>query len=390
MTKEMTHRKRLKAVLNYEKYDQLPILHFGYWHELLQKWAAEGHITQAMADGWGDGNEIDFEINEMLGWDYDFGGCCAGVNTYLDPAFETEVLKELPDGSRHIRDGMGVTLLNTADNISIPAEIEHLLTDRASWEEHYKWRYQWNEGRVLNGRVRVTPSKYIKYSEGGKELLAKNERDLPYGVWCGSTIGHLRTVVGVIGLSYMQVDDPELLKEMIQTINEIAYRNTKYLLENGFRPDIAHFWEDICFRSGPLVSPDFFAEHCVPAYKRMSSLLNEYGCNIISVDCDGLIDELIPHWLEGGVNTMFPIEVGVWNASIKPWREKYGRELRGVGGVNKHVMCKDRSAVDQEVEKMKEMVALGGYIPCPDHRLPPETDWNLVRYYTDKMRESFC
>jgi uroporphyrinogen decarboxylase len=118
-------------------------------------------------------------------------------------------------------------------------------------------------------------------------------------------------------------------------------------------------------------------------------LLKKYGCTLAAVDCDGLIDSLVPLWLEGGVNIMFPIEVGVWDAKITPWREKYGKELRGVGAMNKHAVCKDRAAVDAEIERLKEQVALGGFIPCPDHRLPPESDWDLVRYYTDKIRETF-
>ena len=389
MTKEMTQRERLLAVLNYEKYDRLPVLHFGYWQELLQKWAAEGHITQAMADDWGDGNEVDAEMNELLGWDYDFGGCCFSPNPYMDPKFEIELVEEFPDGSKHIRDDCGVTVMHTPDNISIPAEIEHLLVDRPSWEKHYKQRYQWHENRILDARVKIAPNQYLPYTEGGREAMAKNDCNFPYGIWAGSTIGHLRNIVGVINLSYLQMDDPILLKEMMETINEVAYQNIKYVLEAGFRPDLAHFWEDICFRSGPLVSPDFFAEHCVPAYKRITSLLSEHGCNLAAVDCDGLIDELVPHWLEGGVNVMFPIEVGVWDAKITPWREKYGKELRGVGGMNKHVVCKDRATIDAEVEKLKEQVDLGGFIPCPDHRLPPESEWDLVRYYTDKIRETF-
>jgi uroporphyrinogen decarboxylase len=86
---------------------------------------------------------------------------------------------------------------------------------------------------------------------------------------------------------------------------------------------------------------------------------------------------------------MFPIEVGTWNASIRPWREKYGRELRGVGGMNKVVFARDRAAVDAEVERLRPLVELGGYIPCPDHRLPPDAKWDLVRYYCDRMRAFF-
>jgi uroporphyrinogen decarboxylase len=59
---------------------------------------------------------------------------------------------------------------------------------------------------------------------------------------------------------------------------------------------------------------------------------------------------------------MFPIEVGVWDASIAPWREKYGSGLRGVGGMNKNVLSYDKKAVDEEIERLKPLIALGGYI----------------------------
>lgn len=82
---------------------------------------------------------------------------------------------------------------------------------------------------------------------------------------------------------------------------------------------------------------------------------------------------------------MFPIEVGTWDASIAPWREKYGKELRGVGGMNKNVFSHDFAAVDAEIERLKSLIALGGYIPCPDHRIAPDAKWENVRHYCEKM-----
>lgn len=70
--------------------------------------------------------------------------------------------------------------------------------------------------------------------------------------------------------------------------------------------------------------PAVFDELIGPWYKKITSLANAHCINIISLDCDGLIDRLIPTCLSNGVNTMFPIEVGTWDASIAPWREKYG------------------------------------------------------------------
>ena len=31
-------------------------------------------------------------------------------------------------------------------------------------------------------------------------------------------------------------------------------------------------------------------------------------------------------------------------------------------------------------------MALGGYIPCPDHRIPPDAKFENVQYYCDKMQ----
>src|SRR5690606_42151870 len=62
-------------------------------------------------------------------------------------AFERKVVRELGDGSRHVMNEEGVTLLEAPGAVSIQAEIDHLLKDRASWEEHYKWRFQWTPER---------------------------------------------------------------------------------------------------------------------------------------------------------------------------------------------------------------------------------------------------
>ena len=159
------------------------------------------------------------------------------------------------------------------------------------------------------------------------------------------------------------------------------------MLETGVKFDFGHFWEDICFKNGPLVKPSVFNEKVGPHYQRITKLLEEHGIDIVSVDCDGLIDSLIPTWLNNGVNTMFPIEVGTWGASIKPWREKYRESLRGVGGMDKRVFSLDYTAVDAEIERLKLLIELGYYIPCPDHRIAPDAKWENVQYYCERMRE---
>ena len=41
----MTIRENVMAILNYEKFERMPIIAFGYWAETVDKWAEEGHIS---------------------------------------------------------------------------------------------------------------------------------------------------------------------------------------------------------------------------------------------------------------------------------------------------------------------------------------------------------
>ena len=195
--------------------------------------------------------------------------------------------------------------------------------------------------------------------------------------------------MGLEGISYLYVDDEKLYDEIIDTIAELSFQITKRLLATDIQFDFGHFWEDICFKGGPLVPPSVFAEKVGPHYRKITTMMFEHGIDIVSLDCDGKIDALIPTWIENGVNTMFPIEVGTWEAGILPWRRLYGEQIRGVGGVNKNVFAADFSAVDREIERIKPLVELGGFIPCPDHRIPPTAKWDTVRYYCDSMYKTF-
>ena len=383
----MTDRERALAVLNYQPYDRLPVVHFGFWRETLDKWAAAGHITSQEAEQWGDGNPVDAVISRKLGFDFNYYSVFH-PNTHLMPGFKRTVIEEMPDGSRKVRNGNGVVVLERPGAGSIPAEIEHLLTDRASWEKHFVRRLQYSDERITHGMVRVN-DKMIRWDRGGLEFLRAGERDYLYGLHCGSLFGTIRNMLGVTGASYLYAEDEALFTEIIDTVAELCYQCTRTALESGAIFDFAHFWEDICFKNGPLVIPSVFEEKVGPHYRRITELANQYGLNIVSWDCDGCIDALVPIWFRNGVNTMFPIEVGTWNADIRPWREQFGRELRGVGGMNKVVFARDRAAVDLEIERLKPLVALGGYIPCPDHRLAPDAQWDNVRYYCDRMRETF-
>jgi len=397
----MNNRERAMAILNYQSYDRMPVVHFGFWDETLAKWAAEGHITAEQARKWGDGNAADFEVGNKLGFDFNWYRVF-GVYTNLLPPFERKVLEVMPDGMRKEVNGDGVVILQKDDATGIPTEIDHLFKGRKEWDELFKPRMLPDEKRIqrpepvigdLQRGDQAADAPRARFRDHVNQIVAevqRTDRDRPIGLMCGSLYGRIRDIVGMINLSYLQADDPRLFDEMIVTFADLCYWATEKALETyGDNWDFGHFWEDICFRSGPLVSPRVFKQKVGPQYRRITDLLHSHGINIVSLDCDGKIDALIPTWFENGVNTMFPIEVGTWNASIAPWREKYGPELRGVGGMDKKVFAYDFAAIDAEVERLKPLIELGAYIPCPDHRIAPDAKWENVQYYCEQMRKTF-
>lgn len=372
----MTIRENVNAILHYKNYDYMPVVHFGYWSELLSQWYLQGHITEEEARGYGDGNAVDRSIAEKLGFDFCWTAQ-VGAHGGLLPGFEHKVIETKADGSVIYQNGNGLIEMSKAGCTSIPVTVGTLLEDRAAWEELYK--------------PKLRPDTHRYNIEWLKAYSATQDEDQsrPFGIHVGSLYGSIRDMLGVEAISYLYADDEELYAEIIDAVGTVAYTNLKAMMDAGLRPDFAHYWEDICFKNGPLVSPDVFAQYVGPQYKRMTDLLLQYGVDIVSLDCDGCVDKLIPVWLKNGVNTMFPIEVGTWGSEIGPWRAKYGRALRGVGGMDKRVFAHDYAAVDAEIERLKPLVGLGGYIPCPDHRLPPDSVWENVQYYCDKFRKTF-
>jgi len=369
----MTNRERAMNLLHYQSVDRMPAVHFGYWEELLLEWAEQGKIPKELAHGCGDGSAKERELDKLIGWDFNWYRC-SGSDCGLRPRFEHKVLGVLPDGTQRVQDGLGLIQKVKPGVNSIPSEDDYLLKDREAFETLYKPKMQYTPERVN--------------FEYYKTFNETRPMDVPIGLYLGSVLGDIRSMTSVVGMSYLIYDeDEELFADIVDTYAEMEYQCAKAILETGAKFDFAHYWEDICFKNGPLVSPSVFDEVCAKHYKKRNDLCHEYGIDIISLDCDGVTDKLLPIWFETGVNTMFPIEVGVWGDQFAPAREKFGKEMRGVGGMDKTALREDKAAVDREIERMKRLTEMGGFIPCPDHKLMPGTKFELVQYYAEEIKK---
>ncbi len=82
---------------------------------------------------------------------------------------------------------------------------------------------------------------------------------------------------------------------------------------------------------------------------------------------------------------MFPIEA--LHTDPGRLREEYGDQVLLFGGVDKIALIGGKETIDRELEKTGRLLDKGGYVPCVDHRVPPDVTFENYIYYLEKKKE---
>ena len=360
----LTNRERFRRVMHYQTVDRLPHMEFGYWTSLKDRWMDEGHLPAEMKPA--DGGVIpDGDVEGFFGCETRIvvsQGIDAG------PGRPVEIVDDTGDKVIY-RDGLGVLCEEVKEGIrTIPHYLEFPIRDRATWE---RFRDEFlDPDAAWRGRT-----------DAEINALAARYRtcDIPVGVNFGSFIGRIRNWVGFENLAYMSHDDPDLVEEMVAHVTGLMLRYLPPLLDR-IEFDFGHGWEDICFNSGPLLSPKFFTDRIIPYMKPVMQLLRRHGIDIIFTDTDGNIEALVPLWMDIGMNAIFPVEIKPGNDVVR-FREEYGPDLLILGGFDKLVLFESREAVLAEFQRLEPILNQGGFIPHIDHRCPDGVSFEMYQYY---------
>ena len=340
----------------YKGHDRMPVIHWAGWNETRERWIKEGMPADIYEHVYFQAVPFMYTIFPAFG---------------LYPEFEREIIEETGEYTVS-READGVVQKAWKHASNIPHYIDFTLKSAREWYL-YKKKLQPDPARI--------PANV-------DELIATAENSgfaLRFDVT--SLMGGIRNWMGVENMCYLMYDDRDVFADMVNTLADLTCWGMDQIVPRmKSKPDIGFGWEDICGKSGPFVSPEIFDKCVAPGYTKIRNKLESYGVHLLGVDSDGDISALAGHWLDAGVNVLFPIEIGTWNADPMEYRRRYGKELRMIGGFNKLVLEKSHKEIDEEIEKRIPLMKEGGFLVMPDHVIPPGVSLENYKYYINRIR----
>jgi len=368
----MTLRQRFLGTVRFEPVDRIPY-HCEYmWQSTVLRWLKEGLPDEAVPRENGRIPGI-VMLNDYFGCDKGEG---PGLNVNLDilPPFEPERIAEDETTWTH-RDRLGIVVRTFKDSPDTPTAqfIEHPVKTRSDWAQ-LKKRYDPS-----------TPGR-LPDNWGPGLVTALNEATHHIGVGAMGLFWTTRDWLGAETLLTTFYEDPWLIHDMMNALTNLWIEALRPVVD---KVQIHHFGlsEDMAYRNGSLISPALFREFMTPCYERLTFFLRNHDVAQICVDTDGLLDELVPLFLECGVNALTPIEVQCGNDPIT-LRKKYGKRLVLHGGVDKRALARGKDAIRKEMEsKVPWLLEQGGYFPGVDHAIPHDVSFRDFCYYMELKRK---
>lgn len=352
----MTDRERFLNVMSYKPVDRCVYRAEGGWPETYERWRTEGWVLE----------EGPFFPTDRWEWQ--------GGWFFPNPPFEHKVVEEDEATVTYVNHE-GILLRERKDQpySSMPQFV------RFPVETREDFRKFWAE--------RMTPDLAARLgADYVARLAAYRDRDYPLIIisdrW-GGFFGPLRNLTGVENLCMLFYDDPAFVEEMMDATADFIIAMLGQILDVT-DIDCYGFWEDMAYKTGPLLGPAQARRFMLPRYRRVVDFVRSRGVEWISLDSDGDITELIPVWLDAGINILYPFEAQA-GMDVLAVRREYGRDLRMWGGINKRALATGPAAIDAELERVRPLVEEGGYVPGLDHSMPPDVSFANYCYYMEHL-----
>ena len=365
----MTSRERFLKSLSFD--DRPDRIFYGFGkprRSTYAAWYLQG--LPRMMENAGKGKGLNFSV--FVGEDDPGRGL--PVNKAMLPAFEEKILEETEHGQIW-RDSLGIVMHDAGKKLNTPgfrtrSYISHPVKDRETW---------------LDMRNRFDPDSPGRYPEGWDDFVAENkDRSYPIAAKILGPYWTVRDWVGFEGLSMMFYDDPKLVHEMMEHVAVFDMAILDRAMRDGMI-DYIIISEDMAYKHAAMISPVMYREFMLPRYKRMVRCFKEGGVPLVLVDSDGHIGQLIPLWIEAGIEGTSPVEIAALNDPVE-YRKRYGSRIALWGGIDKREIRSREQVYKEVMGKVPWLIEQKGYVPKFDHGVPPDVPLRSFLYMCELIK----
>lgn len=368
--RKLTERERYIQCMTFGTPDKIPLTPGGPRESTLRRWYSEGlppdrNYFAFVCDRLGIRQEICPEP------DYGFF-----LNSRMIPIFEEKVISHT-NGHYIVQDWMGaVTEISDRYDYTYIRSAKDFVTRK--WHSFpVKTREDWQKMRS-----RYDPDDPERLPADLPSVGFKlKDRKKPLSVNVNGPFWQLREWLGMENLCMAFLDDPDFVEEMTDFWCEFILALLRKVLPH-IQPDCFRFSEDMAYKAHSMISPAMTRRFLQPVYLKWLKEIKKYGVPVVDVDSDGFVGELIPVWIESGINACDPMEVAAYN-DIVHCRYIYGRSMAYSGGIDKRAIAAGGETMKNEVLRVvPPLLRDGGFIPSCDHGVPPDISLQNYTEYT--------
>lgn len=240
--------------------------------------------------------------------------------------------------------------ISTRDTTALPAQ-ERVSRD---WQEEHAGPIQgWKDFETYHwpnvAEVDFSPLEWL-------------ENNLPVNMGCFELTAHifeiLSFLLGYETLCYFVVDQPDLVDAVLDKVGSFYVDFTRALADFS---RIAVLWgsDDMGFRSGTMMSPDFLRRKILPWHKRCAEIARTKGKPYLLHSC-GKLDEIIEDLINDvGIDGKHSFEDAI--LPVTEAKRRYGHRISLLGGIDMDFLCRSKeSDIRRRVRDTLDVCMKGG------------------------------
>jgi uroporphyrinogen decarboxylase len=223
--------------------------------------------------------------------------------------------------------------------------------------------------------------------KNAKELREKTDRAIVCNLWLnvferGNALRGFENMLADIGLK----DDSVFM--LFDKITDGYIENLDWYIKNIAKyTDVICFSDDLGTQTSMLMSCQTYREVLKPYHKKLIEKVKSGDPRIIIfMHSCGAISQLIPEFIDIGVDVINPIQISAKGMDPKSLKKEYGKDIAFWGGAcdaqNVLMNCTPEEVYQHTIKNISILGEGGGYVCAPCHNFQPDVPLkNILAFY---------